>query len=181
LSLEEGCNGLLDADETLAGACTAVRKVYPARIESIDHLYAGGGMLHALAPKDRFPAIARHRLGTHRCPQRFGECCGQSIRRNALRVLPLRIKARLLVSDSGTLLGACQAGAGIAQVLEIGCGELLRGGELVELLPEWSDERFPLYAVYPSRLHRAAKVRAFVEFCLEIMGGNQNAVSRKAR
>jgi DNA-binding transcriptional LysR family regulator len=96
-------------------------------------------------------------------------------------VLPLRIKARLLVSDSGTLLGACQAGAGIAQVLEIGCGELLRGGELVELLPEWSDERFPLYAVYPSRLHRAAKVRAFVEFCLEIMGGNENAVSRKAR
>ena len=94
-------------------------------------------------------------------------------------VLPLRIKARLLVSDSGTLLGACQAGAGIAQVLEIGCGELLRGGELVELLPEWSDERFPLYAVYPSRLHRAAKVRAFVEFCLEIMGGNENAARER--
>jgi DNA-binding transcriptional LysR family regulator len=54
-------------------------------------------------------------------------------------------------------------------------------GRLVELFPEWSDERFPLYAVYPSRLHRAAKVRAFIEFCLEIMGGNQNAVPRKAR
>ena len=101
--------------------------------------------------------------------------------RRKKEVLPLRVKARLLVSDSGTLLGACEAGAGIAQVLEIGCAELLRGGRLVELFPEWSDERFPLYAVYPSRLHRAAKVRAFIEFCLEIMGGNQNAVPRKSR
>jgi DNA-binding transcriptional LysR family regulator len=101
--------------------------------------------------------------------------------RRKKEVLPLRIKARLLVSDSGTLIGACEAGAGIGQVLEIGCAELLRSGRLVELFPEWSDERFPLYAVYPSRLHRAAKVRAFIEFCLEIMGGSQNAVPRKAR
>jgi DNA-binding transcriptional LysR family regulator len=101
--------------------------------------------------------------------------------RRKKEVLPLRVKARLLVSDSGTLIGACEAGAGIGQVLEIGCVELLRGGRLVELFPDWSDERFPLYAVYPSRLHRAAKVRAFIEFCLEIMGGNQKAVPRKAQ
>jgi DNA-binding transcriptional LysR family regulator len=101
--------------------------------------------------------------------------------RRKKEVLPLRVKARLLVSDSGTLIGACEAGAGIGQVLEIGCAEYLRAGRLVELFPEWSDERFPLYAVYPSRLHRAAKVRAFIEFCLEIMAGEQNAVPRKAR
>jgi DNA-binding transcriptional LysR family regulator len=101
--------------------------------------------------------------------------------RRKKEVLPLRVKARILVSDSGTLIGACEAGAGIAQVLEIGCAELLRSGRLVELFPEWSDERFPLYAVYPSRLHRAAKVRAFIEFCLEILGGNQNAVPKKSR
>jgi DNA-binding transcriptional LysR family regulator len=63
-------------------------------------------------------------------------------------------------------------GAGIAQILEIGCEQLLRSGRLVELFPDWSDERFPLYAIYASRLYRAAKVRAFIEFCLEIMGGN---------
>ncbi len=101
--------------------------------------------------------------------------------RRKKQVLPLRIRARLLVSDSETLIGACEAGAGIAQVLEIGCAELLRGGRLIELFPEWSDERFPLYAIYPSRLHRAAKVRAFIEFCLEIIGGNQNAVPSKAQ
>jgi DNA-binding transcriptional LysR family regulator len=95
--------------------------------------------------------------------------------RRKKEVLPLRVKARLLVSDAGTLIGACEAGAGIAQVLEIGCRQLIRSARLVELFPEWSDEQFPLYAIYPSRLHRAAKVRAFIEFCLEIMGGTQNA------
>jgi DNA-binding transcriptional LysR family regulator len=92
--------------------------------------------------------------------------------RRKKEVVALRVKARLLVSDAGTLLGACEAGAGIGQVLEIGCQQSLQLGRLVELLPEWSDERFPLYAIYPSRLHRAAKVRAFIEFCLEIIGGN---------
>jgi DNA-binding transcriptional LysR family regulator len=95
--------------------------------------------------------------------------------RRKREVLPLQIKARLLVSDSGTLIGACEAGAGVAQVLEIGCEPLLRSGRLVELFPEWSDERFPLYAIYASRLYRAAKVRLFIEFCLEIMGGRSPA------
>ena len=84
-------------------------------------------------------------------------------------VLPLRVKGRLMTSDSGTLLGACEAGYGIAQIIEIGCGHLLRSGRLVELFPGWSDERFPLYAIFPSRLHRAAKVRAFIDFVLEIL------------
>jgi DNA-binding transcriptional LysR family regulator len=84
-------------------------------------------------------------------------------------VQPLRVKGRLLTSDSGTLIGACEAGFGIAQVIEIGSGQLLRSGRLVELFPGWSEERFPLYAIFPSRLHRAAKVRAFIDFVTEIL------------
>jgi DNA-binding transcriptional LysR family regulator len=87
-------------------------------------------------------------------------------------VLPLRIKGRLLVSDTGTLIGACEAGAGIAQILEIGCEHLLRSGRLIELFPGWSDERFPLHAIFPSRLHRAAKVRAFMDFISEIVAAD---------
>ena len=84
-------------------------------------------------------------------------------------VLTLRVKGRLLTSDSGTLLGACEAGFGIAQIIEIGNEQLLRSGRLVELFPGWSDERFPLHAIFPSRLHRAAKVRAFIDFIDEIL------------
>ena len=95
--------------------------------------------------------------------------------RRKKEVLPLRVTGRLLVSDSGTLIGACEAGAGIAQILELGSKHLLDSGRLVELFPDWSDERFPLYAIYPSRLHRAAKVPTFIEFCLEIMTRDRRA------
>jgi DNA-binding transcriptional LysR family regulator len=101
--------------------------------------------------------------------------------RRKSEVLPLRVKGRLLVSDSGTLLGACEAGAGIAQLLELGCAHLLASGRLVELFPDWSDERFPLHAIYPSRLHRAAKVRMFIEFCLEIMTRDRRIKAKAAK
>jgi DNA-binding transcriptional LysR family regulator len=101
--------------------------------------------------------------------------------RRKKEVLPLQVKARLLVSDSGTLISACEAGAGICQLLEIGCQQLLKSGRLLELFPDWSDERFPLYAIYPSRQYRAAKVRAFIEFCLEIMGEPQSTTRKNDR
>lgn len=85
------------------------------------------------------------------------------------KVLPLRVKGRLLTPDRGAMLGAREAGAGIVQVLEIGCEHLLRSGRLIELFPERSDERFAPYAIYPSRHHRAAKVRAFIDFVVDVL------------
>jgi DNA-binding transcriptional LysR family regulator len=35
---------------------------------------------------------------------------------------------------------------------------------LVTLFPDWEEERFPLYAYYPSRQYLAPKTRAFLEF-----------------
>jgi DNA-binding transcriptional LysR family regulator len=43
-------------------------------------------------------------------------------------------------------------------------------GELVQILPEWSNERYPLYAYHPSRHLPPAKVRAFLDFVQEIAG-----------
>jgi DNA-binding transcriptional LysR family regulator len=83
------------------------------------------------------------------------------------KVTKIPAEGRLLVSDVETMLGACIAGAGIAQVMEIGVEQVMRDGLLVDLFPDWSDERFPLYALFPSRRHRAAKVEAFINFCLE--------------
>jgi DNA-binding transcriptional LysR family regulator len=97
-----------------------------------------------------------------------GRAYGWELRRKK-ETINLRVKGRLLVSDSGALLEACEAGVGIAQILEIGCEHLLAKGRLVPLFPDWSDERFPLYAIYPSRLHRAAKVRAFIDFVTKVL------------
>ncbi|OYZ76902.1 MAG: LysR family transcriptional regulator [Rhizobiales bacterium 24-66-13] len=84
-------------------------------------------------------------------------------------IVPVATHGRLLVSDVGTMLGACVAGVGIAQVMELGVRPLLADGRLVELFPDWPGETFPLYALHPSRHLPAAKVRAFVDFTLEIL------------
>ncbi len=86
-------------------------------------------------------------------------------------VLPIVPPARLMVSDVATMLGACLAGVGIAQVMALGTDHLIRSGELIELFPDWPDETFPLFAIYPSRQHRAAKVQVFTDFCLRLLGG----------
>jgi DNA-binding transcriptional LysR family regulator len=86
--------------------------------------------------------------------------------RNGAEVLPVKPSSRLMVSDVGAMLGACEAGAGIAQIMELGTKQIVDSGRLVEVFPDWPGELFPLYALYPSRQHRAAKVRAFVDFAI---------------
>ena len=49
-------------------------------------------------------------------------------------------------------------------MLDLGLAPALKDGRLVDVFPDWPDERFPLYAFYPSRHLPAAKVRAFLEF-----------------
>ena len=85
-------------------------------------------------------------------------------------IVPVTTRGRLVVRDVGTMLGACLAGAGIAQVLALGVQDLLAQGRLVDLFPDWPGETFPLYVVHTSRRHHSAKVRAFIAFCTDITG-----------
>lgn len=74
------------------------------------------------------------------------------------------VQGSLTLTDAGTKLGACVAGHGIAQVIDIGLGEHFSSGQLEVLFPDWPDEVFPLYVYYPSRNHLPRKVRAFIDF-----------------
>ena len=89
--------------------------------------------------------------------------------RNGREVLPVKPSARLMVSDVGAMLSACEAGVGIAQIMQLGSKHLIAEGRLVELFPDWSDEMFPLYALFPSRQLRAAKVRSFIDFTIDLL------------
>lgn len=91
--------------------------------------------------------------------------------RNATGIVAVQPSSRLMVSDVGAMLNACEAGAGIAQIMGLGSTYLIEEGRLVDLFPDWSGELFPLYALYPSRQHRAAKVRAFIDFTATLLGG----------
>ena len=87
------------------------------------------------------------------------------------KVREVKVSGRLVMDDSSVAISACLAGQGIFQSLAIGLADLLSRGELVQILPEWSEERFPLYAYHPSRRHPPAKVRAFLDFIQEIAVG----------
>ena len=74
------------------------------------------------------------------------------------------VSGRLAVNNVGTMLGACVAGHGVAQVLALGTEDLLSSGKLIELFPDWPGEQFPLYVFHLSRHVPPAKVRAFLDF-----------------
>lgn len=78
--------------------------------------------------------------------------------------LELHPPGQLTVTDAGSLHSVCLAGYGIAQMMALGAEQMLADGRLVDLFPDWPDERFPLYALYPSRQHVPAKTAAFLDF-----------------
>ena len=106
--------------------------------------------------------LPRHSCIDFRDPQ-TGRAYDWEFHRNG-RILPIKVASRLMLSDAGTMLTECLAGTGICQVLAIAVKDQLAKGRLVNLFPDWADETFPLYALYPSRHHPAAKVRAFIDF-----------------
>jgi DNA-binding transcriptional LysR family regulator len=91
--------------------------------------------------------------------------------RRGREIVPHRPRSRLMVSDVGAMLAACCRGGGIAQVLALSGRHLVESGTLVQLLPDWAEEMFPLYAVFPTRRQQPAKVRVFVDFCRTLLRG----------
>ncbi len=84
------------------------------------------------------------------------------------RIVKVPTNGRIIVSDIITMHSLCLAGYGIVQVMENAVSRLLRQGKLIDLFPDWPDERFPFYAVYPSRKHLPAKTRAFLDFVVSL-------------
>ncbi|HVE20784.1 MAG TPA: LysR family transcriptional regulator [Acidocella sp.] len=78
------------------------------------------------------------------------------------------VRGRFTTDDPTTAIEACIAGQGIFQGLELGIGRWIERGELVQILADWSDETYPLYAYRASRHLPPAKVRAFLDFVQEI-------------
>jgi DNA-binding transcriptional LysR family regulator len=110
-------------------------------------------------------------LAGHRCLQFLDPYTGRPFDWEFIRgeeTVPVPTTGPLTFTDPKSMLQECVAGTGVAQVIGWGVGQLLADGALVDLFPEWHGERFPLFAFHPSRNHPPAKVRAFVDFCVEL-------------
>lgn len=158
----DGVDVAVRFDEPL-GASLVSRKLADVRVLTVaspEYLARRG---RPATPQD----LAKHNCIDFRDPQ-TGRPYDWEFHRKR-KILTVKISSRLLLSDAGTMLTECLAGTGVAQVLAIAVKGMIEEGRLVNLFPDWPDETFPLYALYPSRHHPAAKVRAFIEFVLRTL------------
>lgn len=121
----------------------------------------------ALHGMPRRPAdIEKHQCILMRSPATGSHFGWEFVRgKKAVSVNP---SGQLMVNDMGSLLAAGLAGQGIAQMLELYTREHLAEGRLVQVLPEWADETYPLYAYHHSDQLMSAKVRAFLDFVVAL-------------
>jgi DNA-binding transcriptional LysR family regulator len=84
----------------------------------------------------------------------------------------LQLPGRFTCNDFRGLLQACVDGLGIAQLPLPMVLAALRAGQLKTVLPAHAPEGWQLFIHYPSRKQLPARVRVFVDFCVEHLGGH---------
>jgi DNA-binding transcriptional LysR family regulator len=84
----------------------------------------------------------------------------------------LQLPGRFACNDFRALLQGCIDGIGIAQLPLPVALAALRQGQLKTFLPEHVPEGWQLFIHYPSRKQLPARVRVFVDFCVEHFGGH---------
>jgi DNA-binding transcriptional LysR family regulator len=107
----------------------------------------------------------------HRCLQFIDPYTGRPFEWVFIRdqeTIEVPTSGPLTFTDPKSMLDECLAGTGVAQIIGWSLKESLARGALIDLFPDWHGERFPLFAFHPSRKHPPAKVRAFVDFCIEV-------------
>ena len=83
----------------------------------------------------------------------------------------VRVRPAMRTNNGDTAAAAACAGLGIVWQPTFLVGPDLRAGRLVPLLPGWRVPDIDILAVYPSRRHLSAKVRAMIDFLAEEFAG----------
>ncbi|EMN5130513.1 LysR family transcriptional regulator [Burkholderia contaminans] len=83
----------------------------------------------------------------------------------------VKMRSVVSVNSSQAYLACCLAGLGLIQAPREGLGPLLADGSLVEVLPEWNAEPLPVSVVFPTGRHLAPRVRIFIDWLAETLGG----------
>lgn len=86
---------------------------------------------------------------------------------NHSKSITLQLEPALSFNDFAAVQYAVQTGQGIAEIPAMICGEALRQGRLIEVLPHWRFAPTVLSAVYPSTRNLARMVRLFKDYCLQ--------------
>src|SRR3546814_1662239 len=82
----------------------------------------------------------------------------------------IRARGTICTNHGDSILALALSGAGLAMLAAHVVGEHLKSGRLVSVLDDHVREDVPIYAVYPSNRHLSPKVRAFVDYLVEMYG-----------
>lgn len=80
-----------------------------------------------------------------------------------------KVAPTLIVNDHAVACEAAVAGVGVALLPSLVCRDAIFDGRLLVLLGPEPAIRSPIYAVFPSRRHLSAKVRAFLDVLGELI------------
>ncbi|RAS25892.1 LysR family transcriptional regulator [Paraburkholderia bryophila] len=80
---------------------------------------------------------------------------------------------QITVNDSGAALAAGLAGLGVLTTYAFLVAPHLQSGALQRLFPDWQGDQIPVHVAYPTNRHLAPKVRAFVDWAIELLRAMQ--------
>ncbi len=113
----------------------------------------------------RTPAdLARHNcIGIRQGEEAYGVWRLATGRGRGASVTAVRIRGNLATNDGEIAVNWALDGHGILMRAEWDIERYLRSGRLVQVLPQYETPEADIYAVYPQRHLRSARVRAFVD------------------
>ena len=117
-------------------------------------------------------------LNALRQAQRISWISGRSSTDSAWRLItvdgPVEVAqtAPLTFDDPDAAVEAAISGAGVAPAAPFSVARHVSEGKLVPVLPHWHFAARPIHVVYPTSKHLSARVRAFVDWAIEILQSN---------
>ncbi|AUT48521.1 LysR family transcriptional regulator [Achromobacter sp. AONIH1] len=132
-------------------------------------VYASPGYL-AMAGVPRHPGEledSHHRIVGYLWA-RLGRALPYAMQRGDER-LSVHGRYALAVDDGNAYLQAGLAGLGILWLPDYMARPHLASGELARLFEDWDMETMPMYLAYPPNRHVSAKLRAFIDWVVELM------------
>ncbi|MFS4583204.1 LysR substrate-binding domain-containing protein [Phaeobacter sp. C3_T13_0] len=88
------------------------------------------------------------------------------------KTVNIRATGNFRVNNGEALRDAILGGLGIGRLPSFIAGPDIASGRLIRVLPDYDMPSQTLYAIYPKRLHLPTKVRAFIDFIVEHIGGD---------
>lgn len=107
-------------------------------------------------------SLVHHRCMTHTIA---GKYLWQFTR--AGETVKVEIKSHFSANETNVVLHASLAGGGISLQPTYLANDYIAAGKLMVLLPEWSVPELAINALYPSRRHLPAALRAFLDFLVK--------------